>query len=91
MRHGVLQVKAEFMQMLREVVSTDRPMTWDNIHSMVEFDPRCRAIASNTQKEDWFREFCASVHPVKTLVVQVIDYSCSSLEFDCQKILTLKI
>jgi len=51
--------------MLREVVSSDRPMTWDNIHAMVEFDPRCRAIASNAQKEDWFREFCANIRPVK--------------------------
>ena len=54
------------MQMLREVVSADRPMTWDNVHAMVEFDPRCRAIASIAQKEDWFREFCAAVHPVHT-------------------------
>ena len=50
--------------MLREVVSTDRPMTWDNIHPMVEYDPRCRAIASSAQKEDWFREFCATIRPV---------------------------
>jgi len=64
------QMKVEFMQMLREVVSTDRPMTWENVHAMVEFDPRCRAIASTAQKEDWFREFSANIRPVKTVAVQ---------------------
>jgi len=52
--------------MLREVVTADRPMTWDNAHEMVEFDPRCRAVASTAQREDWFREFSANVRPVKT-------------------------
>jgi len=50
--------------MLREVVSADRPMTWDNVHAMIESDSRCRAVASSAQKEDWFREFCANVRPV---------------------------
>ena len=67
----LLQVKTEFMQMLREVVTADRPMTWDNVHAMIEFDPRCRAIASSAQREDWFREFCATVHPVQTQSVSV--------------------
>jgi len=66
-------MKVEFMQMLREVVSTDRPMTWDNVHAMIEFDPRCRAIASATQKEDWFREFCANIRPVQTIAAHCND------------------
>ena len=74
---SVFQVKVEFMQMLRDIVTTDRPMTWDNVHSMIEYDPRCRAVASATQKEDWFREFCATVHPLKAAPVQVSDQSCS--------------
>jgi len=60
----VLQIKGEFMQMLREVVSADRPLTWENVHMMIQHDPRCRAVASVTQKEDWFREFTASIHQV---------------------------
>ena len=62
--NGDAQVKSDFMQMLREVVSADRPITWESVHPMVEFDPRCRAIASSTQKEDWFREFAATILPV---------------------------
>jgi len=54
------------MQMLHEIVSADRPLTWDNVQPVVEMDPRCRAVASSAMREDWFREFCANVRLVKT-------------------------
>jgi transcription elongation regulator 1 len=60
------KLKVEFMQMLHETGDINRLSSWSVVRQHVECDSRCRAVASNSLKEEWFMEYINSLGSAST-------------------------
>ena len=57
----LLQVKAEFMEMLSEDGSLTESSQWRKVKGGLERDPRYRAVSGgSSQREEWFLEYVKS-------------------------------
>lgn len=51
-----LQVKRDFIALLREHTDIDRHSRWGDVKKRLDTDPRYKAVESSSAREDWFRE-----------------------------------
>lgn len=53
---GNLQIKKEFIQLLRDTPEVDRHSRYSEVKKKLSSDPRYKAVDSSTTREDWFRD-----------------------------------
>ncbi|BFZ10837.1 hypothetical protein BsWGS_13876 [Bradybaena similaris] len=58
-------VKKDFMKMVSEIPGINHNTTWHDVESQVSSDPRYKAVVSDSQREDLFREYLKTVNDVK--------------------------
>ena len=68
--HGVfLQLKADYIAMLKDFPGLDRHSRWSETKKKLESDPRYKAIESSSRREDWFRDYVKKLDDVSTITV----------------------
>ncbi|BFZ02207.1 hypothetical protein BsWGS_05246 [Bradybaena similaris] len=61
----VNDVKNDFMKILSEMPGISHWTTWIDIKSKVNADPQCKALISDSHREDWFKEYLKTLNDVK--------------------------
>ncbi|BFZ02213.1 hypothetical protein BsWGS_05252 [Bradybaena similaris] len=58
-------VKTDFMKMLSDIPGINQHTTWNDVESKVSSDLRYKAVVSDSQREDLFREYLKTVNDLK--------------------------
>ena len=61
------QLKADFIQLLREQTDLDRHSRWSETKKKIDSDPRYKAVESSSRREDWFRDYIKNLEDVRRL------------------------
>lgn len=57
MFYFVFQLKADFIQLLKETSDIDRHSRWSETKRKIDSDPRYKAVDSSSRREDWFKDY----------------------------------
>ena len=57
------------MQLLKETPSVHSQSRWEGVKADLEYDPRYRAVPSDSQREDWFDEYIQNLVSCITLTM----------------------
>ena len=60
----LLQLKEDFMNLLKETPGIDRFSLWNNVKPTIESDPRYQAVPNDSMREKWFDEYVKSLEDV---------------------------
>lgn len=52
-----LQLKVDFIQLLKDTSEIDRHSRWSDIKRKIDSDPRYKAVDSSSRREDWFKDY----------------------------------
>lgn len=52
-----LQLKSDFIQLLKETSEIDRHSRWSDIKRKIDSEPRYKAVDSSSRREDWFKDY----------------------------------
>lgn|SRR6218665_1217629 len=60
-----LQMKTNFMQLLKETTDLDRQSKWSDVKKKLDSDPRYKAVDSSSRREDWFKDYVRTLEKVR--------------------------
>jgi len=59
-----LQVKADFLELLKETTDLDRHSRWSDVKKKLDSDARYKAVDSSSRREDWFKDYIRTLEKV---------------------------
>ena len=63
-----LQLKADFIQLLKETTEIDRHSRWSDIKRKIDSEPRYKAVDSSSRREDWFKDYVRNLEDVSFIL-----------------------
>ena len=60
----LLQLKHDFMNLLKDTPDIDRFSLWNDVQPMIESDPRYQAVPSDSMRKKWFDEYIKGLEDV---------------------------
>lgn len=63
----MLQIHNDFVELLAEQ-KLDSKSQWRKVRGKVEKDPRCKAVESSVQREEWFKEHLEQLYKVMLIL-----------------------
>ena len=61
---SLLQLKSDFIQLLKETSEIDRHSRWSDIKRKIDSEPRYKAVDSSSRREDWFKDYVRNLEDV---------------------------
>ena len=62
----LLQLKADFILLLKETSEIDRHSRWSDIKRKIDSDSRYKAVDSSSRREDWFKDYVRNLEDVSS-------------------------
>ena len=59
-----LQLKEDYMKLLKETPTIDRFSLWTDVKPDIESDPRYQAVPNDSLREKWFDEYVKALEDV---------------------------
>lgn len=64
-----LQLKVDFIQLLKDTSEIDRHSRWSDIKRKIDSDPRYKAVDSSSRREDWFKDYVRNLEEVTAVYI----------------------